>query len=108
MGMNYGFFDAEGFPAPASRSDGRRVNHHGQDGFAGGIHWEDPKTIAENTRKYELCKEEWRRRHPNTGRKFCSDGRRPRSLASTDQKDQTRGLEVAEQADKNDEWDRDA
>jgi hypothetical protein len=74
----------------------------------GGIHWEDPKTIAENTRKYELCKEEWRRRHPNTGRKFCSDGRRPRSLASTDQKDQTRGLEVAEQADKNDEWDRDA
>jgi hypothetical protein len=29
-------------------------------------HWEDPKTIAENARKYEICKEEWRRRHPKT------------------------------------------
>jgi hypothetical protein len=30
-------------------------------------HWQDPMTMTENARKYELCKEEWRRKTSQDG-----------------------------------------
>lgn len=62
--MNYGFFDADGFRRRLQGLTDDELITTGKTVSPESSNWEDPKTIAENTRKYELCKEEWRRRHP--------------------------------------------
>jgi hypothetical protein len=63
MGMNYGFFDSEGFRRRIQGLTDDELITTGKTVSPEASHWEDPKTIAENAQKYEICKEEWRRRH---------------------------------------------
>lgn len=63
MGMNYGFFDAEGFRRRLQSLTDAELTATGKSVSPGASRWQDPLTISENARKYELCREEWRRRH---------------------------------------------
>jgi hypothetical protein len=67
MGMNYGFFDAEGFRRRLLGLTDAELITTGKSVAPAASRWQDPMTITENARKYELCNEEWRRRHPKTG-----------------------------------------
>ena len=64
MGMNYGYFDAEGFRQRIQGLTDAELIATGKGVAPGASRSHDPVTIEHNARKYELCKEEWRKRHP--------------------------------------------
>jgi hypothetical protein len=64
MGMNYGFFDAEGFRRRLQGLTDAELISTGQAVSPAASRWIDPVTQNQNEKKYELCKLEWRRRHP--------------------------------------------
>jgi len=64
MGMNYGFFDAEGFRRRLQGLTDAELITTGKSVSPAASRWADPVTRDHNEKKYELCKLEWQRRHP--------------------------------------------
>ena len=64
VGMNYGFFDAEGFKSRLAGLTDSELIATGKSVAPGVSRSRDSVSIEHSARKHELCKEEWRQRCP--------------------------------------------
>jgi hypothetical protein len=62
--MAYGSFDAELFRRGLMNYTEAELIKLGRSVSSAASRWLDPMTQQMNASKYELCKQEWRRRHP--------------------------------------------
>jgi hypothetical protein len=68
MAMNYGFFNTDGFRRRLQDLTDAEHITTGKNVSPAASRWSDPVTQNHNEKKCEVCKLEWRRRHP--GKEF--------------------------------------
>jgi hypothetical protein len=64
--MGYGRFDADEYRLRIMLYSDAELIEAGKSASPGANKWVDPVTKMHSESKYELCKQEWRRRHPKT------------------------------------------
>jgi hypothetical protein len=62
--MTFGSFDAELFRRQLANYTDAELTKLGRSVSSAASRWLDPMTQRLNASKYELCRQEWRRRHP--------------------------------------------
>jgi hypothetical protein len=69
--MTFGGFSADEFRRQLTNYTEAELIKLGRSVSSAASRWLDPMTQQLNASKYELCRQEWRRRHPKMGAPAC-------------------------------------